>query len=205
MEKRPVIGVMGGGTATPPQLEAAYRLGKMVAAEDWILLNGGRNTGIMEASARGARDQGGITVGILPDATPEYASEYITIPIVTGMGNARNCINVLSSDVVVACPGGAGTVSEIAIDAGLEGILDGIEEFSHIMVLYWAHLAPVERRSVRKVHPFGNKDFPLVGVFATHSPVRPNPSCAARVARPCRCQGRRTPTASARWRVSFPA
>jgi tRNA-Thr(GGU) m(6)t(6)A37 methyltransferase TsaA len=70
------------------------------------------------------------------------------------------------------------SVSEIAIDAGLDGILDGIEDFSHIMVLYWAHLAPVERRSVRKVHPFGNKDIPLVGVFATHSPVRPNPVLA---------------------------
>jgi tRNA-Thr(GGU) m(6)t(6)A37 methyltransferase TsaA len=66
------------------------------------------------------------------------------------------------------------SVSELVIDAGLDGILDGIEEFSHIMVLYWAHLAPAERRSVRKVHPMGNNDFPLVGVFATHSPVRPN-------------------------------
>jgi tRNA-Thr(GGU) m(6)t(6)A37 methyltransferase TsaA len=66
------------------------------------------------------------------------------------------------------------SVSELIIDAGLDGILDGIEDFSHIMVLYWAHLAPEERRSVMKVHPMGNKDFPLVGVFATHSPVRPN-------------------------------
>jgi tRNA-Thr(GGU) m(6)t(6)A37 methyltransferase TsaA len=66
------------------------------------------------------------------------------------------------------------SVSELTIDASLDGILDGIEDFSHIMVLYWAHLTPAERRSVTKVHPIGNKDFPLVGVFATHSPVRPN-------------------------------
>jgi tRNA-Thr(GGU) m(6)t(6)A37 methyltransferase TsaA len=71
-----------------------------------------------------------------------------------------------------------GSVSDLVIDASLDGILDGIEDFSHIMVLYWAHLAPVERRKVRKVHPMGNKDFPLVGVFATHSPVRPNPILA---------------------------
>jgi len=70
--------------------------------------------------------------------------------------------------------GQSGSVSELVIDASLDGILDGIEDFSHIMVLYWAHLAPEERRSVRKVHPMGNKDFPLVGVFATHSPIRPN-------------------------------
>jgi tRNA-Thr(GGU) m(6)t(6)A37 methyltransferase TsaA len=66
------------------------------------------------------------------------------------------------------------SVSELVIDANLEGILDGIDEFSHIMVLYWAHLAPPERRSTTRVHPMGNKDFPLVGVFATRSPVRPN-------------------------------
>jgi tRNA-Thr(GGU) m(6)t(6)A37 methyltransferase TsaA len=66
------------------------------------------------------------------------------------------------------------SVSELVIDSSLEGILDGIDDFSHIMVIYWAHLIPPERRSMRKVHPMGNKDFPLVGVFATGSPVRPN-------------------------------
>jgi tRNA-Thr(GGU) m(6)t(6)A37 methyltransferase TsaA len=67
------------------------------------------------------------------------------------------------------------SISELAIDPSLDGILDGIEEFSHIIVIYWAHLAPAERRLATKVHPIGNRDFPLVGVFATHSPVRPNP------------------------------
>lgn len=65
-------------------------------------------------------------------------------------------------------------VSKIEIDPGLEGILDGIEDFSHLLVLYWAHLVPAERRSQTKVHPLGNPDFPLVGIFATQSPVRPN-------------------------------
>jgi tRNA-Thr(GGU) m(6)t(6)A37 methyltransferase TsaA len=66
------------------------------------------------------------------------------------------------------------SASEIVIDAGLSDTLEGIERFSHITVIYWAHLVPEERRRTRKVHPLGNKDFPLVGVFATHSPVRPN-------------------------------
>lgn len=64
--------------------------------------------------------------------------------------------------------------SEIVINADLDGILDGIDDFSHLMVLYWAHTVPDERRSVMKVHPLGSDDFPLVGVFATHSPARPN-------------------------------
>jgi len=70
------------------------------------------------------------------------------------------------------------SVSELVINAGLDGILDGIEGFSHITVLYWAHLTPVERCPATRVHPMGNKDFPLVGIFATHSPLRPNPILA---------------------------
>lgn len=66
------------------------------------------------------------------------------------------------------------SVSEPVIDADLDGILDGIEDFSHIVVLYWAHLVPGERRSTTKMHPLGNQGFPMVGVFATRSPVRPN-------------------------------
>ena len=66
-------------------------------------------------------------------------------------------------------------VSEILIDKRLEGILDGIEDFSHILVLYWPHKLSEEKRNLTKVHPMGRKDLPLVGVFATCSPARPNP------------------------------
>jgi len=115
MKKSLIIGVMGGGKADSYTTQIAYRLGSLIAKEGWILLNGGRKTGVMEASAKGAWDHGGITVGILPDADIDSASPYIVIPILTGMGAARNCINVLSSDAVVACPGGAGTLTEIAL------------------------------------------------------------------------------------------
>jgi|Deesub1362B_J571_1020462.scaffolds.fasta_scaffold09068_4 tRNA-Thr(GGU) m(6)t(6)A37 methyltransferase TsaA len=66
-------------------------------------------------------------------------------------------------------------ISEIIIDERLDGILDGIEDFSHILVLYWPHRLPHEKRDLIKVHPMGRKDLPLVGVFATCSPARPNP------------------------------
>ena len=115
MQKPLIIGVMGGGTADPRDAKAAYRLGSLIAEQHWILLNGGRNAGVMAASAQGARESGGITIGILPDDNARSASPFIQIPILTGMGNARNCINVLSSDAVVACPGGTGTISEVAL------------------------------------------------------------------------------------------
>ncbi len=111
----PIIGVMGGGSASPETVRKSQRLGELIAEQGWILLNGGRSGGVMEASAKGARSRGGLTVGILPDADRSGASEFIAIPILTGMGNARNVINVLSSRVVVACPGGAGTASEVAL------------------------------------------------------------------------------------------
>lgn len=115
MSHPPIIGVMGGGTASARAEQAAYKLGELIARQGWILLNGGRNAGIMAASAKGAADAGGITVGILPDAHATDTCPHIQIPIYTGMGGARNAINVLSSRVVVACPGGAGTLSEIAL------------------------------------------------------------------------------------------
>lgn len=69
----------------------------------------------MEHAARGARDGGGLTLGILPGNDPDQASTSIDLAVATGMGNARNAINVLSSDAVVACAGGTGTISEVAL------------------------------------------------------------------------------------------
>lgn len=115
--RRPVIGVMGGGeTASESDKILAEELGKKIALNKWYLLTGGRDTGIMEAAARGAKKvPGSITIGILPD-TSVHPSDYIDIPIISGIGEARNYINILSSRIVVACgEGGAGTSSEIAL------------------------------------------------------------------------------------------
>ena len=69
----------------------------------------------------------------------------------------------------------SGVVSEIIIEPGYSGILDGIEDISHLLVLYWAHRVQAEGRLLTRVHPMGRKDLPLVGVFSTCSPARPNP------------------------------
>jgi tRNA-Thr(GGU) m(6)t(6)A37 methyltransferase TsaA len=67
------------------------------------------------------------------------------------------------------------SVCQLVIDSQWAQLLDGIEAFSHILVLYWPHLLDPARRSLRKVHPMGRKDLPLTGIFATCSPARPNP------------------------------
>jgi uncharacterized protein (TIGR00725 family) len=116
MARRPVVGVMGGGGDVPAAtLADAERLGAEIARRGWVLLTGGRAAGVMEAASRGAGEAGGLVVGILPTADLSGASRYLDVAIRTGMGDARNAINVLSSDVVVALPGGAGTLSEVAL------------------------------------------------------------------------------------------
>jgi tRNA-Thr(GGU) m(6)t(6)A37 methyltransferase TsaA len=66
-------------------------------------------------------------------------------------------------------------ISEIIVNEDLKEALSRIEEFSHIIVIYWMHKVPPSKRSIIKVHPRGNQDLPLVGVLASHSPARPNP------------------------------
>jgi hypothetical protein len=113
--RKPIVGVMGGSRVPPDVEERAERLGQAIAARGWLLLNGGRNCGVMAASARGARNAGGMTIGILPDQNTNNATPDLDIAIVTGIGDARNLVNVLSSTVVVAMLGGTGTASEVAL------------------------------------------------------------------------------------------
>ncbi|KOP23415.1 cytochrome [Hapalosiphon sp. MRB220] len=111
-----IIGVMGSGEkATATDIKKAYELGELIAQRGWTLLTGGRNAGVMDAVNKGAKSANGLTIGILPRENQKDISEAVDIAIFTDMGNARNNINVLSSDVVIACGMGAGTASEVAL------------------------------------------------------------------------------------------
>ncbi|PYS92697.1 MAG: cytochrome [Acidobacteria bacterium] len=126
-----LVGVMGPGAgASADDIRAAYVLGQLIARADWVLVTGGRATGVMDAACRGARAEGGLTVGILPTDDARGMSAAVDIPILTGMGQARNNINVLSSVAVFACGMGAGTAAEIAlaIKAGKPAILLNVAE-----------------------------------------------------------------------------
>jgi uncharacterized protein (TIGR00725 family) len=117
--KRPLrIGVSGAGDESDPEWEAirsaAEAVGEAVARAEGILITGGLG-GVMAAAARGATRAGGATVGILPGADAAAASDWITIPIVTDMGHARNVILVHTSEVLIAIGGRYGTLSEVAL------------------------------------------------------------------------------------------
>jgi len=98
-------------------LEHARGLGRLAAEAGWVVLTGGRPAGVMDAASEGARSvPGSLTIGILPTGPDGPVSGHVDVAIFTGMSDARNAINVLSSDVVVACGvEGAGTASEVAL------------------------------------------------------------------------------------------
>ncbi len=121
-----VIGVIGAGEATEEEYLTALEVGREIARRKCTLLCGGLG-GVMEASCKGAKSEGGLTVGIIPGDLKEDANPYVDIPIVTGMGHGRNIIVVRSSDAVIAIGGSFGTLSEIAFALRLEIPVIGIK------------------------------------------------------------------------------
>ena len=94
---RTVVGVMGPGEdAGDEEIRLAFELGALIAQQGWVLVTGGRRAGVMHAASRGARSAGGTVVGILPGIDDTNLSPSVDIPILTGMNEARNNINVLS-------------------------------------------------------------------------------------------------------------
>jgi len=93
----------------------AEATGAALADAGFVVLSGGRAEGVMQAALKGAADAGGLTVGILPGSDAQGMSDYVDIPVFTGIGHARNAINVLSSQIIVAIGLGPGTASEISM------------------------------------------------------------------------------------------
>lgn len=108
-----IIAVIGGSEAPEAVLAQAEVVGRELAKRGCILICGGHR-GVMEAACRGASEAGGLTIGVMPEDDRSQANPYIRIPIVTGIGLARNRTIVLSADAVIAIDGGYGTLSEIA-------------------------------------------------------------------------------------------
>jgi len=107
------VSVVGGGRVTDAEYGQAREVGRLLAERGHAVVCGGR-TGVMEATCRGAREEGGETIGIIPGEDRRAANEYVTTPIATGLGNARNVLVVLNGDAAIAIDGSTGTLSEIA-------------------------------------------------------------------------------------------
>ncbi|MBI4288619.1 MAG: TIGR00725 family protein [Chloroflexi bacterium] len=108
-----LIAVIGGSACSAHEAQLAEDVGRELAERGVGLVCGGMG-GVMEAACRGAALAGGQTVGVLPGQSAREANRYVLVPIVTGMGYARNVIVVKSAGSVIAIGGGYGTLSEIA-------------------------------------------------------------------------------------------
>jgi len=108
-----VVSVIGGGKCNSEVEQIAHNLGKKLAEVVDILVSGGLS-GTMKAVCSGFKAKGGLTIGIIPSYDKKDANEFVDIAIPTGLGLARNVLVVKAADVVVALPGEAGTLSEIA-------------------------------------------------------------------------------------------
>jgi uncharacterized protein (TIGR00725 family) len=110
----PYVSVVGSGTVSGDLYEKAREVGRLIAERGGTIVCGGRS-GMMEAAARGAKEAGGIAIGILPDEDRRQANEFLSYAIATGTGHARNLAVVCSGDVVIAVGGEYGTLSEIGL------------------------------------------------------------------------------------------
>jgi len=108
-----IVGVIGGRQCTGKVEQIAIKLGKKLTKVVDVLVCGGLS-GTMKAVSQGFQTAGGLTIGILPGYDKKDANKFIDLVIPTGMGLARNVLVVKAADAVIALPGTAGTLSEIA-------------------------------------------------------------------------------------------
>ena len=113
IRKRIRIAVIGGSRPGRQALDTALEVGRLIARSGAVVVCGGLG-GVMEAASRGAREEGGLVVGILPGNSPADANPWIDIPIATGLGYTRNSLVVMNADAIIAVDGEYGTLSEIA-------------------------------------------------------------------------------------------
>ena len=126
-----IISVIGAGECSEEIYEIAENVGRLIARENAVLVTGGLG-GVMEAASKGAKEAGGITVGILPGFSSEDANRFVSIPITTGLSHARNTIVARSADAVIAVSGEYGTLSEIAIALKLGKPVIGINTWDNV-------------------------------------------------------------------------
>jgi len=113
IRKRPRIAVIGGSRAGRQALDTALEVGRLIARSGAVVVCGGLG-GVMEAASRGAREEGGLVIGILPGGSVADANPWVDVPIATGLGYTRNALVVMNADAVIAVDGEYGTLSEIA-------------------------------------------------------------------------------------------
>lgn len=113
MPRRFQVVVIGNNIASEDDKLLAYEVGKLIGKSGAVLISGGKR-GVMKYASKGAQEEGGLVIGIIPDSSFDGANPFCDIVIPSGIGYARNLMNILSGDLIIAIGGGAGTLSELA-------------------------------------------------------------------------------------------
>lgn len=121
-----VVGIIGPREATKGQYAAAEQIGRRLGALGLTLICGGRS-GVMEAASKGCFASSGTMIGILPGSHPQEANPFVTIPLPTGLGEARNMVIAKSARVLIAVGGSYGTLSEVAYGLHFSKPVIGVE------------------------------------------------------------------------------
>jgi uncharacterized protein (TIGR00725 family) len=125
------VSVVGGSNPDPETVALAVEVGKVVAEKGAVLICGGLG-GVMEAAARGAKEKGGLTIGILPGYDGESANRFIDVKVRTGLGHGRNILVAASGDILIALPGSHGTRSEVSVGLLLGKRVIGVKAWGTI-------------------------------------------------------------------------
>lgn len=141
------IAVVGSGTCDQATFDQARELGRLLAGHGFAVVCGGLS-GVMAGVCEGAREAGGLTIGILPGDEVAAANPFVAVPIATGMGIARNVLVVRNGEAVVALAGEAGTLSEIGIALKLGRPVVAVGRFAG---LDGVHPAATVREAVARV------------------------------------------------------
>jgi uncharacterized protein (TIGR00725 family) len=112
--RRLQIAVAGGGRCSARTARLARAVGREIARGGAVLVCGGRG-GVMAAAARGAAEEGGVVVGVLPGYRHREGNRYLSVVLPTGLGHARNALVAAAGDVLIALAGEHGTLSEVAL------------------------------------------------------------------------------------------
>ena len=128
---KPLVAVCGAGSCEAGLEEMARVLGQAIAEAGAILVCGGLG-GVMAAACRGAREAGGLTVGILPGIDRHEANPYVDLALPTGLGHLRNGLITRAAQAVIALPGGPGTLSEVGLALKMGRPVVGLTAWSEI-------------------------------------------------------------------------
>jgi uncharacterized protein (TIGR00725 family) len=149
----PIIGVIGAGQCDAALYHLALDVGREIARRGAILVCGGLG-GVMEAAARGAAEERGLTLAILPGPSTQDANPYIRVPVATDMGQARNVIIVHTADALIAISGGAGTLSEIGHALKVGKPVIGLQTIPNLNGVRYMKTAPeAVEEAFAHIHP----------------------------------------------------